>query len=100
MAIFAISVAPSGVEGTSVSEYVAAAQKVLEADGRVKHQLGPMFTTIEGPLDVCFEVCQKMHNALIEMGAQRVGTVIKIDDRRDKISTMDSKMESVRSKMK
>ncbi|MBU1636815.1 thiamine-binding protein, partial [bacterium] len=56
MAIFAISVAPSGVEGTSVSQYVAAAQKVLAADSRVKHQLGPMFTTIEGPLDACFEV--------------------------------------------
>ncbi|MBU0692361.1 MTH1187 family thiamine-binding protein [bacterium] len=100
MAIFAISVAPSGVEGTSVSQYVAAAQKVLAADSRVKHQLGPMFTTIEGPLDACFEVCQKMHEALIEMGAPRVGTVIKIDDRRDKVSTMESKLESVRSKMK
>ena len=100
MAIVAISVAPSGIEGTSVSKYVAAAQKVLEADGRVKHQLGPMFTTIEGPIDVCFEVCEEMHNALIEMGAKRVSTVIKIDDRRDKVSTMESKLESVRSKMK
>ncbi len=100
MAIVAISVAPSGVEGTSVSKYVAVAQKVLAEDGRVKHQLGPMFTTIEGPIDVCFEVCQKMHEALADMGAQRIGTVIKIDDRRDKESTMESKLKSVRAKMK
>jgi uncharacterized protein (TIGR00106 family) len=99
MAIVAISVAPVG-EGTSVSKYVAAAERVLREDGRVKFRLDPMFTTIQGDLGVCLEVAQKMHEAVFAAGAQRVSTVIKIDDRRDKPLDMDAKIRSVEEKLK
>ena len=99
MAIVAISTAPAGIAGTSMSEYVAEAEKVLRADGRVKYQLGAMFTTIEGELHVCMEVCEKMHMALIDAGAPRVGTVIKIDDRRDKPTSMEAKVKAVEDKL-
>lgn len=99
MAIMAISVAPTVSEGTGVSEYVAKALDVVKKEDRVKWELGPMFTSIEGDFPVLMEVAAKMHEALFEAGAGRVSTVIKIDDRRDVPSSMDQKMRSVRAKM-
>jgi uncharacterized protein (TIGR00106 family) len=98
MSIVAVSMAPAGV-GTSLSSYVAAAQRVLQADGRVKFRLDPMFTTIEGDLAVIFELIQKMEEAMFALGAQRVGTVIKIDSRRDKVAHMEDKVHSVEEKI-
>lgn len=98
MSIVAVSMAPAGV-GTSLSHYVAAAERVLRDDGRVQFRLDPMFTTIEGELPVIFELILKMQEAMYALGAQRVGTVIKIDDRRDKIVDMDDKVRSVEEKL-
>ena len=96
MAIAAVSLSPLGV-GLSVSEYVAAAVAVLEAQDRVRWQLDSMFTTLEGDPDDLFAVIREMQEAVFAAGAQRVGTVIKFDDRRDGVeSTMDSKVASVR----
>jgi uncharacterized protein (TIGR00106 family) len=99
MAIVAVSIAPTDV-GTSLSAFVAAAERVLREDGRVKFRLDPMFTTIEGDMDVCFEVIRHMQEAVFALGAKRVGTVIKIDDRRDKIVHMEDKLKSVEEKLK
>lgn len=99
MAIVAVSVAPAGIGQAGMSEYIARALQVVAEDGRVQYQLGPMFTTMEGELADCLDVCRKMHEALLEMGAPRVGTVIKIDDRRDKAITMDGKVNSVERKL-
>ena len=99
MAIVVVSIAPSDV-GTSLSKYVAAAERVLQEDGRVKYRLDPMFTTMQGDIDTCFDVIKKMHEAVFAAGAKRVGTVIKIDDRRDKYVDMDDKIRSVEEKLK
>ena len=98
MAIVAVSIAPSDA-GASLSKYVAAMQKVLREDGRVKYRLDPMFTTLEGDLDLCFEIIRKMQEAVFAMGSKRVGTVIKIDDRRDKVVHMEDKIRSVEEKL-
>jgi len=95
MAIMAISVAPAGTPDTSLAKYVAKALEVLKEDGRVEYKLDSMFTTIEGDFHICMEVAEKMHEALFEIGAKRVGTVIKIDDRRDKDVKMKDKVKSV-----
>ncbi len=100
MPIVAVSIAPSGIEGTSLSEWVAAAERVIREDGRVTYRLDPMFTTMQGELHVCFEIIEKMHEALFAMGAPRVGTVIKIDDRRDKVVDMEDKVRAVEERMK
>lgn len=99
MAILAISVAASGRDNTSLSEHVAKAVDVLRRDKRVKYELGPMFTTVEGEIDDLFDVAKKMHVALVEAGAPRISTVIKIDDRRDTAQSMERKVESVKQKL-
>ena len=90
--------APAGV-GTSMSTYVAAAERVLRDDGRVQYRLDPMFTTLQGDLPVIFEIILKMQEAMYALGAQRVGTVIKIDDRRDKPLDMAAKIKAVEEKL-
>ncbi|MBJ22893.1 MAG: MTH1187 family thiamine-binding protein [bacterium] len=99
MAIAAVSLSPLGV-GLSVSEYVAAALRVLEDQDRVRWQLDSMFTTLEGEPEDLFAVIRAMQEAVFAAGAQRVGTVIKIDDRRDRSAVrMEDKVASVRAKI-
>ncbi len=60
----------------------------------------PMGTVLEGDLDVILEMVRKMHEVPFDKGAMRVSTLIKIDDRRDKESTMEQKIDSVEKKLK
>ena len=99
MAIAAVSLSPLGV-GISVSEYVAAALRVLEQQDRVEWKLDSMFTTLEGEPEDLFVVIQAMQEAVFAAGAKRVGTLIKIDDRRDRPEFgMEQKVESALSKL-
>ena len=98
MAIVAVSISPVGA-GISVSRYVAAAQRVLEAQDRVRFRLDPMFTTLDGDLDEAMALVRDMQEAVFAEGAERVGTVIKIDDRRDREVSMDEKVNSVHERL-
>ena len=98
MAIVAVSIAPTG-EGPSVSRHVAAALRVLERQDRVRWRLDPMFTTLEGELSEISALIEKMQEAVFAAGAVRVGSVVKIDDRRDREVAMESKVTSVEEKL-
>lgn len=94
MAIAAVSIAPVGA-GTSVSRYVAEALRVVRRQDHVAYRLDPMFTTLEGELGAIFALILQMEEAVFALGAERVGTVIKIDDRRDRAVSMEHKVEAV-----
>ncbi|MCL6599386.1 MTH1187 family thiamine-binding protein [Alicyclobacillus macrosporangiidus] len=98
MAIVAVSIAPLGTGSTSVSTYVAETQRVLERHPNLRFRLDPMFTTIEGDLPEIFQAIQEMHEALVAMGAKRLSTVVKIDDRRDVSHSMEEKVAAVEEK--
>lgn len=98
MAIVDVTVIPIGTETPSVSKYVASVQKVLkkyEAEGKIRFQLTPMNTIIEGELPVLFEVVQAIHEQPFKEGIQRVATTIRIDDRRDVSRKMEDKVAKV-----
>ncbi|OLP64604.1 hypothetical protein BACPU_25290 [Bacillus pumilus] len=98
MPIADVTIIPIGTDSPSVSEYVADVQKILESfqkEGKIKYQLTPMNTLIEGELSVLFEVIQRIHEAPFEKGLHRVATNIRIDDRRDQTTTLKSKLDSV-----
>ena len=99
MAIVELSVNPLGTGTPSVSQYVARAVKVLEGEKDIKYEVTPMGTIIEGDLERLLTLVRKMHEAVFDAGVMRVVTVIKIDDRRDKTASMDSKMESLRREL-
>ncbi len=95
-----VTIVPVGTESPSVSRYVADIHRVLEsAIEPVKVQLTPMSTILEGTLEDLFAVVRRMHEVPFEKGAMRVNTSIRIDERRDKESTMESKLASVREKL-
>ncbi len=99
MAIVAVSISPVGV-GVSVSKYVAVAIAVLEAQDRVRWQLDSMFTTLEGDPADLFPLIIAMQEAVFAAGAVRVGTVIKMDERRDLPGVhMEDKVRSVKDRL-
>ncbi|PFA62376.1 hypothetical protein CN378_20665 [Bacillus sp. AFS015802] len=102
MAIVDVTVIPIGTESPSVSSYVADLQAILkgyEEEGKIRFQLTPMNTIIEGELPVLFQVIQDIHESPFQQGIQRVATNIRIDDRRDKKSTMEGKLSSVQKRL-
>jgi len=99
MAIVEVSIVPVGTGTPSVSRYVARAISILENEKDVAYQLTPMGTIIEGDLDKVLSLVRQMHESGFDHEVQRVLTTITIDDRRDKTSTMESKVNSVRSKL-
>jgi uncharacterized protein (TIGR00106 family) len=98
MAIVAVSISPIGA-GTSVSRHVAAALRVAREQQRVQVRLDSMFTTLEGELHEVMALIGRMQEAVFEAGAERVSTVIKIDDRRDRAARMQDKVRAVEERL-
>jgi uncharacterized protein (TIGR00106 family) len=89
-----VSVLPVGI-GTSVSKVVKRFLNGLR-ESDLKVVPGPLGTSIEAEnLGELFEAIEKAHNSLFSDDVQRVVTSIKIDDRRDKDSTIDYKLKAI-----
>ena len=94
-----VTIVPLGTGSTSLSYYVAEVEKVLKKYKNIKTQLTPMASILEGDLDEVLKVIREMHEVPFLKGAKRVSTRISIDDRRDKKTSIERKVESVKSKM-
>jgi uncharacterized protein (TIGR00106 family) len=90
-----VVVVPIGTGTTALSEYVAGALEELAKEKKLQFKLTPMGTVILGELDLILEVVKRMHEAPFKKGLRRVYTIIKIDDRRDRRVTIDSKVKDV-----
>ncbi|MBN1621501.1 MAG: MTH1187 family thiamine-binding protein [Endomicrobiales bacterium] len=99
MAIVEISIVPVGTNTASVSKFVARALEILKKEHKLKYQLKPMGTIIEGDLNHVLNVCKKMHGRAFSKRVKRVVTTIKIDERTDKKLTMKGKIKSVRKRI-
>jgi uncharacterized protein (TIGR00106 family) len=89
-----LSVYPIG-EGTSLGRFVRKGVAVIEASG-LPYEVGGMSTSFEAPdLDTLLDVVKKVHAAHIAEGADRVIIDLRVDDRRDKKATIQSKKISV-----
>ena len=94
-----VTVVPLGTGSTSLSAYVAAVEQVLKQFPRLKTLLTPMSTILEGEADDVLAAVKAMHEAPFRMGALRVSTTLRIDDRRDQPLTMAGKVAAVKSKL-
>jgi len=92
-----LCVIPLGV-GVSVSEYVAACEKVLKKAG-LKTRLHAYGTNIEGDWDKVFSAIKKCHEVVHRMGAPRITTTLKFGTRVDRKQTMAQKVSSVKRKL-
>jgi len=83
----------------SLSRYVAEVIKLLERKG-VKYQLTPMATIIETKtVREAFDIIEEAHELMFNLGAERVSTTIRIDDKRDRERHMEDKVKSVLEKV-
>ncbi len=94
-----VTVVPLGTGSASLSAWVADVEKVLKGFPRLKSLLTPMSTILEGDLDEVIEAVKAMHEAPFRLGALRVSTTLRIDDRRDRPLTMAGKLEAVNEKL-
>ena len=99
MAMIKVSIIPLGTGTPSVSKYVARAVEVLQSEKDIKYELTAMGTIIEGDLDRLLTLARKMHETVFDAGLVRAVTIIEIDDRRDKASSMSNKIESVKRQL-
>jgi len=93
MVLAQLSVYPLG-EGTSLSRFVKKGIQVIKASG-YKYEIGGLSTAIEVP-DALFELIKNVHQAHISEGAKRIIIDLKVDDRRDKEATIESKRNAVK----
>jgi uncharacterized protein (TIGR00106 family) len=96
-----LSVVPLGTGSTELSSYIVEALKRIKRVKGLKWQLTAMGTIIEtDSLAKLFDVVADAHEALFDLGALRVSTLIKIDDRRDtRGERMKGKVDSVMAKI-
>ena len=95
MIISQLSIAPVG-KGTSLSKYVKIVINCLKKHD-IKFVTNDMATVIEtSDLKTLFSVVSKAHQAVIDAGAKRVITELKIDDRRNKEVKIGTKMSSIK----
>ncbi len=96
MILAQLSVFPIG-EGTSLSRFVKKGIQVIRESG-YHYEIGGMSTAIEVPdLDALFDLVKKIRQAQLDEGAQRIVIDLKVDDRRDKNATIETKRRSVTS---
>jgi uncharacterized protein (TIGR00106 family) len=93
-----LCVVPIGV-GVSVSEHVAACERVLKEAG-LKINLHAYGTNIEGEWDDVFAAIKRCHEVVHEMGSPRISTTLKVGTRVDREQTMQDKIDSVKEKMR
>jgi uncharacterized protein (TIGR00106 family) len=95
MILAQLSVFPIG-DSTSLSKYVKKGMEVIKGSG-YHYEIGGMSTCIEVPdLDALFTLVKKVHQAHLDAGAQRVSIDLKVDDRRDKKATIQTKRNAVK----
>ncbi len=87
MCFCSVTILPVGV-GTSVSRTIARTIRVLDNFPALNCQPTPMSTQMEGSLKEIMQAVKAMHEEAFKDGAQRVYTIISLDDRRDKKSTL------------
>ena len=92
-----LCIVPLGV-GVSLSEYIAACEKVLKKAG-LKTQLHAYGTNIEGEWDQVFKAIRLCHEVVHQMGAPRITTTLKFGTRTDKKQTMSEKVKSVQKRL-
>jgi uncharacterized protein (TIGR00106 family) len=96
-----ISIVPIGTSDTSMSKEIAAAYNAIRNIKNLKKvTLTPMSTQVESDkLDDVFQAIHAAHDSAKSVGAKRVISTIRIDERLDKPNILDEKVQSVKTKV-
>jgi uncharacterized protein (TIGR00106 family) len=95
------SIVPVGTGETSVSRYVTAAINTFRDIEGLDFEVTAMGTVLAAEdLDTIFEAVKRAHEAVMVLGAKRVASTLRFDDRRDKSRAMQDKVEAVKRQLK
>lgn len=94
-----IAIEPLGTISTSISDYIAVSDEMLKNYPGIRCQVNAMSTVVEGELQQVLQVLEQMHEAPFRHGIQRVVTTLRIDDRRDKETSMEQMAQEVQDKV-
>jgi uncharacterized protein (TIGR00106 family) len=90
------SIHPIG-SGTSVARYVKAAVTALSKIPTLTFEVTPMSSVLEAEnLGTILEAVEVSHRALRSMGAKRISSSLRIDERLDKPRTMSDKTRGLK----
>jgi uncharacterized protein (TIGR00106 family) len=92
-----ICVIPLGV-GVSVSEYVAACERIFKEAG-LNPRLHAHGTNVEGPWDDVMAALKQCHETVHEMATPRISTTIRLGTRVDRPESIAGKIKSVEEKL-
>ena len=81
--------------GEDMRPYVDAAVDAVRASG-LKHEVGALGTTLEGEIDEVLQVAKAAHQAVVQRGAGRVLTEIRIDERPNEMVTIERETRAYR----
>lgn len=96
MATADLTIIGLGRSDPSASRYIAAVQRRLAQQDRVRYALHAMGTSLEGSTAEILALVGELHAVPFELGLPRVYTVLKLDERRDKPGqTLEDKVASV-----
>ena len=89
------SIHPIG-KGTSVGRYVRAAVAAISHIEGLRYQVNPMSTVLEAEkIETILRAVTVAHRAVRAIGARRVSSFPRIDDRQDKQRNMQDKVRFV-----
>jgi uncharacterized protein (TIGR00106 family) len=88
-----------GRSDPSASRYIAAIQRKLGEQQRVKFVMHAMGTSLEGETADILALVGELHAVPFDLGLPRVYTVLKLDERRDKPQTLEDKVASVQARL-
>lgn len=95
-----LTVIALGRSDVSASEYVAAIQRRLAAQERVRYRMHAMGTSLEGATADILALVGELHAVPFQQSVPRVYTVLKLDERRDRPDqTLDDKVRSVEERL-
>ncbi|MGC9105322.1 MAG: MTH1187 family thiamine-binding protein [Thermoprotei archaeon] len=90
-----LAVEPIGTGSTSISEYVRTAIEVLKRNG-LKVYPSPSMTSFElDDLTKLGYILKQVNDELEKKGVKRIVMILKIDDRRDKETSIEHKLQAV-----
>jgi uncharacterized protein (TIGR00106 family) len=95
-----LTVIALGRPDASASAYIAAIQRRLAAQDRVRYRMHAMGTSLEGTTADILALVGELHAVPFEEGVPRVYTVLKLDERRDRPEqTLEDKVASVERRL-
>ena len=98
MALMQITIIPIGTGSTSVGDYVAGVQRLLQDRG-CSFELADMGTVVHGTPSELLRIAVEIHEHPFACGAERVVTNIVLDDRRDKEQVIGDKRRAVKVRL-